>query len=200
MLGFSRPIRARRKKDQREGTPLMKRIVLTATLVGLFAFSKGAQGYITPHQFYDPIRHLLINAAGTHWDLSGADVTGPTAVTGSHLQFVARAPELSENSIQSTLTLRIDKGDWRSARTYAERWLKDFPKFGYELQMSRETQLGNLNGFDMEFKGKNSPRTARQFIVKRPGEMWIFTCTGDGEHFATIWSSCEKILKTASAH
>ena len=164
-------------------------------LILFFSATSGA--YITPHQFYDPARHLLINASSTHWDLfNGIDFSNQK----SNLQFVARGPDVRGKSIQSTLTFRVDQGDWRSARSYSERWLKDFPKFGYELQMSRESRFGNLSGFEIEFKGKGSERTARQFIVKRPKEMWIFTCTGDSNHFSSVWSACEKILKTASAH
>lgn len=195
-------------KMQRENQQPHKNLRPTTSVIAwtfvFFLLSVQARAYITPHQFYDPVRHLLVNAANTHWDLSGADqpdgVTASASPSPSHLQFVARAPELTEHSIQATLTMRVDKGEWRSARLYAERWLKDFPKFGYELQMSREAQLGSLSGYDMEFKAKDSPRTTRQFIVKRPGEMWIFTCTGDSAHFRTAWTSCEKILKTASAH
>jgi hypothetical protein len=162
------------------------------------ALSTQVHAYITPTQFYDPSRHILINTAKTGWDLlNPSTLEGLTASSDNKLQFIARSGDAGG---PATLTMRIDQGEWPTARQYAERWLKDFPKFGYELQMSRETKIGDLTGYDMELKAKESRRIARQFIVKRPHEMWVFTCSGDDTKFSASWTACEKILKTVAVH
>jgi hypothetical protein len=160
----------------------------------------GISAAISPDRFYDPARRLIIEAAGTKWDFFGGDdLTSRTVSADIKLQFVARSPAVGENNVQSTLTMRVDPGDWKTARSYAERWLRDYPKFGYELQMARDNQYGNLKGYDIEISSNTSHRRARQFIVKHDREMWVFTCSADTKHFSEAWTSCEKILKTASA-
>jgi len=134
----------------------------------------------------------------TNWDFfKPDDVSSKTIERDKGLQFVARSPYIIENGLQPTLTLRFDQGNWKTARAYGERWLRDFPKFGYELQMSRDSKLGHLSGFEIELSAKNSNHVIRQFIVKSKQEFWVFTCTSDQKHFPVTWSACERILKSA---
>jgi len=166
----------------------------------IFAQANQARAYVTPHQYYDPSRKLILGVANTGWDIfSGDDTTSKTTTNDQKLQIVVRAPTVSPSGIQSTLTMRVDKGDWRSARTYAEKWLKDFPKFGFELQGAKDSKYGNLVGYDMELTSKDTQRRARQFVVRQPHEMWIFTCSADSASFQEAWKACEKILNTAMA-
>jgi hypothetical protein len=154
--------------------------------------------YITPHQYYDSNRKLFISSANTSWDFfSPQDTTSKTTLRDKTLQFVARSPYIVEDGLQPTLTLRVDQGKWKTARAYGEKWLKDFPKYGYELQMSRDTSFGGLKGFEMEMAATRSQHVIRQIIVKKESEFLVFTCTSDQKHFSTSWSACEKILKTA---
>jgi hypothetical protein len=157
--------------------------------------------YISPHQFYDPTRHLFLNANNTNWDFfKPDDQTSQTVSRDKDLQFVARSPYIVEDGLQPTLTLRLDYGTWTTARAYGERWLKDFPKYGYELQMSRDTKLGGLSGFEIELSATQSKHVIRQFIVKSKQDFWVFTCTSDQKHFSVSWSACERILKTAKVN
>ncbi len=164
----------------------------------LMTLSLGQASYLTPHQYFDSTRHLFLSFANTNWDFfEGDDRTSQTISKDKSLQFVARSPYIIEGGLQPTLTLRIDKGPWSSARAYGERWLKDIPKYGYELQMSRDATYGNLKGFEIELFSTQSKRVSRQFIVKESQELWVFNCTSDQKHFSTSWKACEKILKTA---
>jgi len=179
---------------------LLKGVTIVFLLFSM-SFAMEAQAYLTPHQYYDPARRLLINSAHTQWDFFDADdETSRTTAADLKLQFVARSSDVIDGNLQPTLTMRVDGGRWPSAQAYAQRWLKDFPKFGFDLQMARDTTFGNLQGYDMELVSKSGDRRARQFIVRRPNEIWVFTCSSDNLHFRSTWKSCEKILQTASAH
>jgi hypothetical protein len=174
--------------------------VLAANLILQIILFKslGLASYTSPSQYYDPERKLSLSSTDTKWDFfSSDDMTSKTTLTDKSLQFVARSPYVVEQGLQPTLTLRIDHGNWSTARAYGERWLKDFPKFGYELQMSRDSTIGNLKGFEMELAATQSKHVIRQFIVKSKQEFWVFTCTSDQKHFTNTWSACERILKTA---
>lgn len=180
---------------------MIKSFVVAGLALLILSTSVKARAYLTPHQYYDPARHFLINVGKTHWGLFGPDdPTSETSLEDHKLQFIARSPEIIGGAIQPTLTMRVDPGRWRSARAYAERWLRDFPKFGFDLQMARETTFGNLKGYDMELLSQSDHRRARQFVVQRPDEVWVFTCSADDAHFRKAWLACEKILRTASAH
>jgi hypothetical protein len=168
------------------------------TICFLLFQSLGWTSYTSPNQYYDPVRKFFISTANTKWDFfSRDDQTSHTVSKDKNLQFVARSPFIVEEGLQPTLTFRIDHGNWSTARAYGERWLKDFPKFGYELQMSRDSTIGNLKGFELELSAAHSKHLIRQFIVKSNQEFWVFTCTSDQKHFANSWSACERILKTA---
>ncbi len=173
----------------------IKRLFFPVILTLVFA-AEGSS--ISPKQYYDPIRHLFLMAKNTNWDFFSADdQTSKTISRDKDLQFVARSPYVVEDGLQPTLTFRLDHGSWSSARLYGERWLKDFPKYGYELQMSRDSKLGGLSGFEIELNASQSKHVIRQFIVKSNQEFWVFTCTSDQKHFQASWSACESILKSA---
>jgi hypothetical protein len=173
-------------------------LVSQTILVFLLSQGLALASVKSPDQYFDPARKLSLSTSNTKWDFfSGDDLSSQTTSRDSNLQFVARSPYIVEDGLQPTLTFRIDHGNWTTARTYGERWLKDFPKFGYELQMSRDSSIGNLKGFEMELTASHSKHVIRQFIVKSNQEFWVFTCTSDQKHFSNTWLACEKILKTA---
>jgi hypothetical protein len=180
---------------------LIKKIFVITLLTLAVTTVTAEASYITPHQYYDSTRHLFLKANNTNWDFfKPEDQTSKTISRDKELQFVARSPYIVEDGLQPTLTLRLDYGTWTTARAYGERWLKDFPKYGYELQMSRDTKLGGLSGFEIELNATQSKHVIRQFIVKSKQEFWVFTCTSDQKHFSASWSACERILKTAKVN
>jgi hypothetical protein len=147
------------------------------------------------HRYLDQELKLDLFTGITGWDF----FSGDSGDSQSKIAFVARAPKSSDavGSPNATLTLRIDHSDARTSRIYAEKWLKEFPKFGYELQMSKATSYGALEGFEIELKSNTSERRIKQFLVKRPNVMWVFTCSSDQNHFGSVFKDCEKILKSA---
>jgi hypothetical protein len=170
---------------------------LTVLILIIMTFENLKASVVDQKEFKDPTRHLSLNSKGTVWDFfSPEDLSSKTTVRDHDLQFVVRSPYVVDG-LQPTLTMRIDHGPYKSARAYGEKWLKDFPKFGYELQMSRDSTLGLLSGFEIELNSASSHRVVRQFIVKANAEFWVFTCTSDQAHFPISWSACEKILKTS---
>src|SRR5579872_2576308 len=111
------------------------------TFVVALCLSPTLRANVTDHHFVDPNRKLNLHSSSTGWDFFDSE---------GEVQFIARAPLSNKDVIQPTLTLRIDKGDWPSSRSYSEKWLREYPKFGYDLQMSRQAYFGNLQGFEME--------------------------------------------------
>jgi hypothetical protein len=178
----------------------LSRFKLLSSLVFSLVFICIPQAFalVTPNHFSDLNRKLDLDVADTKWDFfEASDISSQTAQGDLELQFVARAPKVSDKKTQPTLTLRIDKGDTESAKKYSTKWLKEFPKFGYELQSSSEAKYGSLEGYDMELLSTISDRHVRQFVVARPKEMWVFTCSADSKHFNEAWQACVKILNTA---
>jgi hypothetical protein len=148
------------------------------------------------HRYTNSEKKLDLFTGSTGWDFFTGDAVTQNS-TDLQLFFVARAPKAQTSGAQSTLTMRVDKSDSRTSRLYAMKWLKEYPKFGYELQMSREASYGTLEGFEIELKSTQSDRHIRQFLVKHASEMWVFTCSSDQAHFDSVSKDCEKILKTS---
>lgn len=169
------------------------------TLIILLVFScVPTWGALTSKQFEDTRRRLILNVSNTQWDFfHPEEMTKPNQKRDLELQFVARGPSNEVDHVQPSLTFRVDKGKWSTAKKYAERWLKEYPKFGYELQNSRKRRLGILNVFEIEMTSKVSPRQIRQYIVRRPKEIWIFTCSADMANHSRAFSDCERILSTS---
>lgn len=171
--------------------------MLFSTLVLLVFSSLSGANIPESHRFVDTERKVDLFTGNTGWDFFSGEMITPSS-TDLQLEFVARAPQVLSGGFQPTLTMRIDKSEAKSSRNYAEKWLKEFPKFGYELQMSREVSYGSLEGYEIELSSNLSNRRIRQFLVKKnPGEMWVFTCSSDQNHYGPVFKDCENILKTA---
>ncbi len=167
--------------------------MLTLLLTSILSF--GAADSL--QEFVDPQLQLKLQAPDPQWVfLNGDQVPRKNTDDDLLLRFIARGLPNAQG-VQPSLTLRVDPGVWKSAKHYAEKWLKEYPKFGYELQFSRDNHIGALEGFEMELSSTVSPRRVRQFIVQRTKEMWVFTCSSSNDGFSSAWTACEKILKTA---
>lgn len=163
----------------------------------ILVFSVSALGSIEPLSYRDPKSPLTMNSGGTGWEFSDGQAQPSIALKSDlQLKFVARS-KADEDGNVATLTMRTDKSTWKSAQDYAKYWLREFPKFGYELRLSNESKYGALSGYDIELKSSLGQKRVRQFIVHQPGEMWVFTCTGPESSFFDIWKQCRSILSTA---
>lgn len=153
---------------------------------------------ISQKSFSDPHLGLALKTTAQNWDFYS-----PTGIEQSEpnrdlaVKFIVRGPLDKVTNVQPTLTLRTDKGNYTSAKAYAEKWLKEYPKFGYDLQSSKPTRRGALEGYDIELNSNLTNRRVKQFLVHRPDEIWVFTCTADQKNYKSAWAQCEEILETA---
>ena len=170
---------------------MMKVQLLTLVFV-VFGASAHSLASLSGRTFEDPKLKLFLSLATTDWDFfepNGDDKA---------LKFIARAPTRDPSKPQGTLTLRIDNTENLTPRRYGEKWLKEFPKYGYEYQMARDSQYGALKGYEIELLSPMTNRRVRQFITSQGDEMWIFTCSAQKDKFTQLVGACEKILKSAS--
>lgn len=148
-----------------------------------------ASALIENQKVFDAKRGLTLSIKNKNWIF-----LSPDEVDAKGMEFVARPKGLSHTS----LTWRVDKPEAppANAKKYAEKWLKDFPKFGLELESSKEAKYGSLEGYEMDFKKQNGNLRWKQFIVGREKEFWIFTCSAPAPHFKSAWNGCKNILQS----
>ncbi|MCC6277676.1 MAG: hypothetical protein IT289_07160 [Oligoflexia bacterium] len=150
----------------------------------------------SPNSFSDPKRKLDLRTEATKWEFFSGDDIAASENRETELLVVARAPQVVDGA-QSTLSWRIDRQDSSSAQAYAEKWIKEFPKFGYEVKQSKAATYGSLSGYDLELTSTVSDRRLRQFLVAKNKEMWIFTCSATRSQFQKAWEACQQILSSS---
>lgn len=108
-------------------------------------------------------------------------------------------PKTKDNSLgESTFSLRQDESPSADAKKYAEKWLKDYPKFGFELLLSQQVEYGQMSGFEIELASKKGNKKLRQFVTKNSDNKFlIFTCSSKKDEFETTLKHCQKLLNTA---
>ncbi len=133
---------------------------------------------------------LSLSAGKTNWTFFNSD---DYASNGNI--FVARPVSLSfTGSTVATLTLRSDKSQIESVKKYTEKWLRDYPKFGFELQQAGEVTYGDLKGYQIEMVSK---KVIHQFIYKNDNEFLVFTCSSGLQNSIAVWEKCQEILRSA---
>ena len=145
-----------------------------------------------PANFQDIKLGLTLSPAKTGWIFLNEN-----DYASQGMRFVARP--LGNRTI-SSLSLRIDKSPIDSIKKYSEKWLKDYPKFGFELQLAQDAIYGDLKGYEIELVSKKQSgeeKRIHQFITKNDGNFWIFTCSGESAIFDQALKSCQDILKTS---
>jgi hypothetical protein len=143
---------------------------------------------INAKSFIDPVTKLNFSFNEKEWTIFDSN---DYASAGS--VFLAKLAD--KKLTQATLSLRLDEADFKDAKKYTERWLKDYPKFGFELLLSQEYQYGNLKGYEIELSSTKTDKRLRQFVVKNTeNKFLIFTCSAVKNDFPEVLKHCQKLL------
>lgn len=106
---------------------------------------------------------------------------------------------LSDNdvNIQASLTVRLDEmGKKRSLDQYAKRWLKDYPRFGFNILESKKVKVGMNTGYLLELVNRDSSKQLRQVLFVKDKVAVTLTCRDDVKSFLQSLKSCNEIIRT----
>jgi hypothetical protein len=109
--------------------------------------------------------------------------------------FVVKKPSGTGQMI-TAMSLRRDHSRYKSAKAYAEHWLLDYPKFGFELVFARARNIGPVNGYEMQLKAPQADKIVHQLVVQRQNEMLVFTCSDQTDRFKETFEGCQKVFSS----
>lgn len=142
-----------------------------------------------PGLFYST-KGFSLNAAQTAWIQTAPPKHIPSLVT------VYRSP-LVNSAQQPALTVRVDDlHKPQGLRTYVKRWMKDYPRFGFEVLTAKPVRLGTNQAFLLDIISRETQKQLRQVVLVKDKTAVIMTCRDSRETFSKTVQDCNEIMKT----
>ncbi|OFZ20401.1 MAG: hypothetical protein A2Z20_08790 [Bdellovibrionales bacterium RBG_16_40_8] len=144
--------------------------------------------------FHSPVG-FSIHLANTDW----VQIEKPK--DNSYIDAVYRAG--SDNNIQAALTVRTDKiTDELSSpvnlENYAQKWMKDYPRFGFVILTAKKVRVGESVGYMLDLVNRDNSKQLRQVLFVKNKYAVTLTCRDDVQNFSQTLKSCNEIMRTFS--
>ena len=111
------------------------------------------------------------------------------------IETVYRSP-MMRNNVHATLTVRVDNmKDKTNLKSYVKRWVREYPKYGYDVLGSQPFKRGNQWGYVIDLINPGKNRQLRQIIHLSEKVAVIITCRDHSATFNTSLKECNKIAK-----
>lgn len=166
-------------------TLLIVALVLFAT--SLFAAVDPNLALVAP----EPI-NFSIAATGTNWELA---VAPPDA---KNVKRFFRGPMASDQNSQPTLTVRVEpvSEKQKDLREYLRKWLKDYPKFGYNVLGHKPFKLDGQSAFVIDVVSHSGEKQARQVLTVQGEQVVLLTCLDKKDSFMSSLPACNQIIRS----
>jgi hypothetical protein len=139
--------------------------------------------------FRSPLGFSL-NSGATNWEQVAAPQDNPFIAT------IYRAAE-NASGVQAALTVRIDQlSEKTTLDIYAKKWLKDYPRFGFEILSSKKVRIGSQIGFLLDIVNRENQKQLRQVLFLRDKNAVTLTCRDHLKTFSSTLRSCNSIIRT----
>jgi hypothetical protein len=114
------------------------------------------------------------------------------------VQTVYRAPQQQAgDKVAASLTVRVDKLDKPVAMNkYIQRWQKEYPKYGFDVQGGKAFTEGNNKGYVLDLMNKDANKQIRQVVFMKASNAIILTCRDDVASFKDSLKACNQIIRT----
>jgi hypothetical protein len=138
--------------------------------------------------FRSPLGFAL-DSGHSNWEQVAAPQENPFIAT------IYRAENSS--GIQAALTVRVDQlNEKTSLDSYAKKWLKDYPRFGFEILSSKKVKVGNQVAFLLDLINRENQKQLRQVLFLREKNAVTLTCRDQLKTFSNTLRSCNSIIRT----
>ena len=113
-----------------------------------------------------------------------------------YIETVYRSPEMRNNT-RATLTVRVDKLKKKSSiKNYVRRWVKEYPKYGYDVLGSKKFKAKGKSGYVIDLVNSKKKRQLRQVIYLNKKTAVLMTCRDHTNSFRSSLKECNNIIKT----
>jgi len=119
----------------------------------------------------------------------------PTPPNTPYIEAVYRAP--GDENVQAALTVRVDpllKNE--SLDDYSKRWLKDYPRFGFDILAAKKVRVEREVAFLLDLVNRENSKQLRQLVFIKNKRAVTLTCRDDSSGFATTLKSCNEIIRS----
>ena len=109
---------------------------------------------------------------------------------------VYRSPQADS---KASLTVRVDRlARGSTADRYIGRWIKEYPRFGFDVLGSQPFSQGGVRGHVIDLMNRDSRMQLRQVVFVNEGRKRaaILTCRDHATDFSGTLKSCNSIVKT----
>ncbi|MEM7645637.1 MAG: hypothetical protein AAF203_01895 [Pseudomonadota bacterium] len=111
------------------------------------------------------------------------------------IETVYRSP-ISRNNVRATLTVRVDNmKDKTSLKKYVKRWIKEYPKYGYDVLGSKPFKAKGKKGYVIDLMNTRKQRQLRQVIHLKKQTAVLMTCRDHAETFEDSLKECNQIFQ-----
>lgn len=111
------------------------------------------------------------------------------------IETVYRSP-ISRNNVRATLTVRVDNmKNETNLKKYVKRWVKEYPKYGYDVLGSKAFKSGDKKGYVIDLINQRKKRQLRQVIYLNKKTAVLMTCRDHTESFESSLKECNNIVK-----
>lgn len=132
---------------------------------------------------------FAIHAGNTQWILSPPPKDIPALTTFYH------SPKTNQGS-QASLTVRVDQlSTPTSLKSYVKKWVKDYPRLGFELLISKPIKVGNHQAFLIDVLNKASEKQLRQVLFMKDRTAVVLTCRDNRAVFDDTLKDCNEIIR-----
>lgn len=138
--------------------------------------------------FHSPLGFSL-HLGQSNWE----QVTPPQ--NNDYIETIYRS--VDDNNIQAALTVRIDKLDAPTTlQNYSKKWMKDYPRFGFEILAAKNVRVGNNVGFMLDLVNHENAKQLRQLLFVKNKNAVTLTCRDDKKSFTKTLKTCNEIVRT----
>ena len=170
-------------------------LFLIAQLVSLVAFAApmpltSSSIFISGHPgLFHSAMGFTMNSASTNWHLV------PAPKNNSYIETVYRAP--SDSKTQAALTVRAEVLQKSvDLEAYANRWIKDYPRLGFEILASKKVRVGDQIAYMLDLISRENAKQLRQVLFVKGKNSVTLTCRDDVSTFSQSLKSCNDIVRT----
>lgn len=105
----------------------------------------------------------------------------------------------SKSNTSAQLTLRKDDlGNHKNLETYAKKWMKEYPQYGFEILATKNMVLGGGDALLVDFIHRTKGQQIRQLVLQKNKKVVIMTCLDDVQKFRTTVTECNQMMTSFS--
>lgn len=111
------------------------------------------------------------------------------------IEAIYRSP-IERNNVRASLSVRVDNMSHpTSIKKYVKRWIKEYPKYGYDVLGSKGFKSGDKVGYVIDLVNSRKKRQLRQVIYLNKQTAVLMTCRDHTSSFNSSLKECNNIIK-----